>query len=441
MGKRTSLFGSIVAAAVLVLAAGTPAVSTASADAPASTDGATTTASAACGQSPTLRDGTHTIRSGGQNRTFILDLPDNYDPNHPYRLVFGLHWWGGTAEDVATGRTVETGTWAYYGLKRLSNNDTIFVAPQGLDNGWANSGGQDVTFVDDMIREIEAGLCVDTTALFASGFSYGGAMAYALACTRASVFRGVVVYSGANLSGCQGGTQPIAYFGIHGLRDGTLPISQGRALRDQFVRNNGCTPQNPPEPPQGSLTHIVTYYSGCKAGYPVVWGAFDGPHAPNAVDGSADPYAPGAQSWTQQVVWNFMTQLSSNPGPTTPPPTTPTAQPPTTLPPTTAPPTSQGPGGACSASYRTVGSWQGGFQGEIRVTAGRSAISSWTVQWTFGDGQSITQLWSGTLTTSGSTVTVRNVSYNGSVPASGSTVFGFLANGTPPTPTLTCTSP
>jgi poly(3-hydroxybutyrate) depolymerase len=399
----------------------------------------TLAATAGCGKAPGLADGTHTIRSGGQNRSYILRVPGNYDRNHAYRLIFSFHWVGGTAEQVDNGSTSGI-EWSYYGLRvdRYGKGNTIFVAPQGLGNGWGNSNGQDVTFVDDMIKQIGSALCVDTTQLFASGFSYGGAMTYAIACARAAVFRGVVVYSGANLSGCQGGTQPIAYFGIHGLRDGTLPIAQGRSLRDQFVRNNGCTPQNPREPAQGSLTHVVTYYSGCRAGYPVAWGAFDGPHAPNAVDGSADPYAPGAKSWTQQVVWNFITQLGPGPSPTTAPPTT---QQPTTGPPTGAPPTSQGPGGACSASYRTAGSWQGGFQGEVRVTAGGSAIDGWTVQWTLGGGQRITQVWSGALTTSGSTVTVHNVSYNAAVPASGSTTFGFLADGAPSTPSLTCTSP
>jgi len=50
----------------------------------------------------------------------------------------------------------------------------------------------------------------------------------------------------------------------------------------------------------------------------VAWAPFDGPHAPNAVDGSADPYAPGDRSWTQAVVWKFFTQFDSTP-PTTPP--------------------------------------------------------------------------------------------------------------------------
>ena len=133
--------------------------------------------------------------------------------------------------------------------------------------------------------------------MFATGFSYGGAMTYALACARPTVFRAVAVYSGANLSGCSGGTQPVAYIGLHGIRDNVLPIASGRSLRDTFVRNNGCTPQNPPEPAHGSLTHIVTAYSGCRAGYPVVWAAFDG--AATTPARSTGAPATAGMTWTR----------------------------------------------------------------------------------------------------------------------------------------------
>jgi hypothetical protein len=56
-------------------------------------------------------------------------------------------------------------------------------------------------------------------------------------------------------------------------------------------------------------------------------------------------------------------------------------------------------------------------------------------------GQAITQLWNGALTTSGSAVTVKNMSYNGSLAAGATTAFGFTANGASSTPALTCTSP
>jgi peptidoglycan/xylan/chitin deacetylase (PgdA/CDA1 family) len=127
--------------------------------------------------------------------------------------------------------------------------------------------------------------------------------------------------------------------------------------------------------------------------------------------------------------------------PTTPPPTTP---PPSTPPPSTpGDPTSSPPpaGGACSATYAIDTSWQGGFQGTVTVKAGTAAISRWTVRWTFANGQTINQLWNGTLSTSGPAVTVTNMSYNGTVPANGTTSFGFTGtwNGTNAVPALTCT--
>ncbi len=316
MRAKLLLIATMVATLVLALggtapAGGHPPTPSSTAVRPAAT-------TAGCGKAPTLASGTHTIQSSGQNRSYILRVPAGYDDNHPYRLVFGFHWVGGTANDVDSGGT-DGYNWSYYGLRRLADSDgntTIFVAPQGINNGWANSGGQDVTFVDDMLRQLEAGLCVDTTQIFSSGFSYGGAMTYALACARPAVLRAVAVYSGANLSGCSGGTQPVAYIGLHGIRDNVLPIASGRGLRDTFVRNNGCTPQNPPEPAYGSLTHIVTAYSGCRTGYPVVWAAFDGAgHDPGPIDGCT---CDGWHTWTSGVVWSFFTQFGS--GGSSPPP-------------------------------------------------------------------------------------------------------------------------
>ncbi|NES14942.1 MULTISPECIES: cellulase family glycosylhydrolase [Micromonospora] len=125
--------------------------------------------------------------------------------------------------------------------------------------------------------------------------------------------------------------------------------------------------------------------------------------------------------------------------PTTPPPTT---TPPTTPPPTTAPPTTPPPSGGCTASYTIVNSWQGGFQGEVKVTAGSAAINGWTTKWTFANGQTVTQSWNATISGSGSTYTARNVDYNGRLGAGSSTSFGFIGswNGTNSVPAVTCTA-
>jgi mannan endo-1,4-beta-mannosidase len=78
----------------------------------------------------------------------------------------------------------------------------------------------------------------------------------------------------------------------------------------------------------------------------------------------------------------------------------------------------------------------------VRVTAGSAAISGWTVTWTFANGQTVNQAWSATVTSSGSSVTARNVGYNGSLGAGASATFGFIGawNGTNAAPTPSCTA-
>ncbi|GAA1770855.1 glycoside hydrolase family 9 protein [Luedemannella helvata] len=136
-------------------------------------------------------------------------------------------------------------------------------------------------------------------------------------------------------------------------------------------------------------------------------------------------------------------------GPTTRPPTSavpttggPTTRPPTSAVPTTAGPTTAGPTG-CSATYTVTSSWGSGFQGEVSVrNNGTGTLNGWTATWTNPGGVSITQLWNGTMTTSGSTVTVKNLSWNGTLGAGASATFGFLGSGSSSTvPVVTCTSP
>ncbi|KAH7362372.1 Alpha/Beta hydrolase protein [Plectosphaerella cucumerina] len=255
-----------------------------------------------CGRAAGLTSGTHTING----RQFILRLPNNYSPNRAYRLIFGLHWLGGNMGDVDTGRTVQQGVWNYYGLQRLADNSAIFVAPQGNGNGWGNGGGSDVNFINSIITYVEDRLCINQQQRFSVGFSFGGAMSYALACAAADKFRAVAVLSGGQMSGCSGGNGAVAYLGIHGIRDGVTSIAGGRTLRDRFVRNNGCQSLSPREPTQGSLTHVKTQYSGCRAGYPVTWIAFDEGHIAAPRDG-----APGdsGTTWTSGEIWQFFSQF------------------------------------------------------------------------------------------------------------------------------------
>jgi poly(3-hydroxybutyrate) depolymerase len=242
----------------------------------------------------------------------MLRIPANYDNSHPYPLVFAFHWNGGNMNDVDGGGSSGY-TWSYFGLREQADNSTnskmIFVAPDG-NGGWPNSNGQDLAFVDDMLKLIQGDLCVDTTRIFSMGFSYGGGMSYAIACARAKVFRAVAVYSGAQLSGCDGGSDPIAYIGFHSVSDGTCNYGGGESLRNKFVTNDGCTAQTPPRPPASGNLHVCSSFDGCRSGYPVRWCAFDGGgHTPAPVDGSGDASGGGDKTWTKAEAWSFFTQF------------------------------------------------------------------------------------------------------------------------------------
>lgn len=256
--------------------------------------------SAGCGNNPTMTDGTYTTTVNGKQREYIVKLPDNYDNAQPYMLIFTLHALGGSAEQIANG---DEGTLPYYGLPPLADNNAIFISPDGLNNGWGNQGGEDITFLDTIMEEVEADLCIEEDLRFSTGFSYGGAMSYSLACSRPDKVRAVAVLSGGFLSGCDGGNQPVAYYAQHGTFDSVLPVEMGRQLRDTFVANNGCTPPgSEPAPGQGGAS-TKTQYEGCSDGYPVTWVIFDGDHNPSQTDpGSAEPFGPGN-------TWEFFSQF------------------------------------------------------------------------------------------------------------------------------------
>jgi beta-mannanase len=96
--------------------------------------------------------------------------------------------------------------------------------------------------------------------------------------------------------------------------------------------------------------------------------------------------------------------------------------------------------GTCTASVHIDNQWGTGFTATVTVTAGSSAISGWTVRWTWPGTQQVTNGWNAAVTQSGSAVTAKNLSYNGSLSASAATTFGFqgTTTGTVTAPSPSC---
>jgi len=89
--------------------------------------------------------------------------------------------------------------------------------------------------------------------------------------------------------------------------------------------------------------------------------------------------------------------------------------------------TGRAPALNCSVGYRIVGEWPGGFQGEITIrNNGTTAITGWTLGFSFANGQTVSTMWGGTPAQSGAHVSVAPVSYTSGIAAAGSVTVGFI---------------
>ncbi|MFJ9541955.1 glycosyl hydrolase family 18 protein [Streptomyces sp. NPDC101225] len=83
-----------------------------------------------------------------------------------------------------------------------------------------------------------------------------------------------------------------------------------------------------------------------------------------------------------------------------------------------------------TATYTKTQDWGTGFGGQWTIkNTGASSISSWTVEWDFPSGTSVTSAWDADVTSSGTHWTAKNKSYNGTLAPGASVSFGFNGAG------------
>jgi endo-1,4-beta-xylanase len=102
----------------------------------------------------------------------------------------------------------------------------------------------------------------------------------------------------------------------------------------------------------------------------------------------------------------------------------------------------------CQVGYTVAHEWPDGFTGDVTIDNLGAPVDGWQLTWSFTAGQTVSQLWNGSVTQSGAQVTVTNASWNATIATGASTSFGFNGswnNSTNPAPAsfalngLTCT--
>ncbi|MFI1465685.1 glycosyl hydrolase family 18 protein [Streptomyces wuyuanensis] len=85
---------------------------------------------------------------------------------------------------------------------------------------------------------------------------------------------------------------------------------------------------------------------------------------------------------------------------------------------------------SATATYTKVQDWGSGFEGKWTVkNTGTTSISSWTVEWDFPSGTSVTSAWDADVTSSGTHWTAKNKSWNGTLAPGATVSFGFNGAG------------
>ena len=262
------------------------------------------TPSKGCGKDNTLKN-YFKFTGGGIEHEVYLDLPENYDKNKPYRLVFGMHCMGGSAQNVAKNEH-------YYGYRdqKGAKESTIFVAPHGYTDNmpWRCGDNKDHLFFDEILTYLNENLCVDTSRVFSSGFSFGAMFSNSLAQTFQHRLRGVVVFATADqvIYLPKNAGKPIAWMGTVGLSDGTCPPSMGRSARDRILKNNGpeghtdCTGEKATEYANNG-GHVCYDYKTVDPRFPVKWCTFSGGHQWDMRE--------NGKLWASDVGWEFITQF------------------------------------------------------------------------------------------------------------------------------------
>ncbi len=169
---------------------------------------------------------------GGLDRMIHVYVPEGYDPETPMPMVLILHGAGGTG----------AGTAEFTDFNTLADREGfIAVYPQGYRGAWndARPDAQvqrvnDVGFLNAIIRFLTERLSVDTSRIYAAGYSMGGMMAFRLGCqlpdTIAAVASVASTFPAYQLDACLF-ADPVPVLVIQGTDDDVIPIE---GYRDPF---------------------------------------------------------------------------------------------------------------------------------------------------------------------------------------------------------------
>lgn len=223
-----------------------------------------------------------TLQIGGRSRTVDVHLPAGYTGKTPVPLVLNLHGSGSTAAQQEL----------FTGMDTTADADGFVVAypqaliPDGSGFDWNVPGAplvggrsvphgaaDDVAFLTQLVRILERRYCIDSHAVYATGFSGGARMVSELACDDAAQLAAVAPVSGLRRPAHCAATRDVPVIAFHGTADPIDPFrGHGEAYWTDSVpaaarawaASEHCKPRAAVSHPVSSVT--LNRYAGCRRG-------------------------------------------------------------------------------------------------------------------------------------------------------------------------------
>lgn len=164
-------------------------------------------------------------------RAYLQYVPDAHDGQTPVPMVLNFHGLTSNAgqQVFLTGLDAKAGEEGFVAIhpegSLIPGTETTFF---NTDISGESDQIDDVAFVDALLDELEANLCVDTNRIFTTGMSNGGFMSSALACTLSERFAAAASVAGMTYpEGSCNPTRPVAMLHVHGTGDVVVPFDGG----------------------------------------------------------------------------------------------------------------------------------------------------------------------------------------------------------------------
>jgi len=203
--------------------------STAATTAPASTPEAVR--SAGCeSERPAPGRTDQTVTSGGDERSYLRYLPSGLEADVAAPLVIDLTAYSpASMEEAFSGFTTE----AADGTVKADQEGFAVVTPEPTNgagtlltwnyvgtDGWTD----DQQFITDLLDQVEAEVCIDTSRVFVTGFAVGGVFGSIVACDQTDRFAALATVSGLySPEGCEP-SKPLPVISFHGTGDRFIPF-------------------------------------------------------------------------------------------------------------------------------------------------------------------------------------------------------------------------